>query len=163
MQNRCSCLQTYNQGNWINFMFSRNIITTEEAITLPFPVMFSFVFNCMVIKMLWINSMAGQNTSLINGYLHMAQLMPLPLTVSCFSKIQIGLPFGYLLTWVVPDQGSLNVCVTAWLKSMLSDEVCTLLSVIQSYVPSWCYKLLYPFLVQLTEGSCIELMTMVYD
>ena len=25
----------------------------------------------------------------------MAQLMPLPLTVSCFSKIQIGLPFWY--------------------------------------------------------------------
>ena len=25
--------------------------------------------------------------------LHIAQLMPLPLTVSCFSKIQIGLPF----------------------------------------------------------------------
>ena len=25
--------------------------------------------------------------------LHMAQLMPLPLTVSCFNKIQIGLPF----------------------------------------------------------------------
>jgi len=30
--------------------------------------------------------------------LHMAQLMPLPLTVSCFSKIQIGLPFWYRLT-----------------------------------------------------------------
>ena len=27
--------------------------------------------------------------------LHMAQLMPLPLTVSCFSKIQIG--FAFLL------------------------------------------------------------------
>jgi len=26
--------------------------------------------------------------------LHMAQLMPLPLTVSCFSKIQIGFTFG---------------------------------------------------------------------
>jgi len=25
--------------------------------------------------------------------LHMAQLMPLPLTDSCFSKIQIGFPF----------------------------------------------------------------------
>ena len=25
--------------------------------------------------------------------LHMAQLMPLPLTVSCFSKIQIGIAF----------------------------------------------------------------------
>ena len=29
--------------------------------------------------------------------LHMAQLMPLPLTVSCFSKIQIG------YTFLVPD------------------------------------------------------------
>jgi len=43
--------------------------------------------------------------------LHMAQLMPLPLTVSCFSKIQIGLPFWYRLTRVVPDKGPLNVCV----------------------------------------------------
>jgi len=43
--------------------------------------------------------------------LHMAQLMPLPLTVSdsCFSKIQIGLPFWYRLTRVVPDKGPLNV------------------------------------------------------
>jgi len=27
------------------------------------------------------------------AYLHMAQLMPLPLTVSCFSKFQIGFTF----------------------------------------------------------------------
>jgi len=27
------------------------------------------------------------------AYLHMAQLMPLPLTVSCFSKIEIGFTF----------------------------------------------------------------------
>jgi len=40
--------------------------------------------------------------------LHMAQLMPLPLTVSCFSKIQIG--FTNWLTWVVPDKGPLNGC-----------------------------------------------------
>jgi len=34
------------------------------------------------------------------------------LTVSCFSKIQIGLPFWYRLTWVVPEkEGPLNVCV----------------------------------------------------
>jgi len=45
------------------------------------------------------------------GDLHMAQLMPLPLTVSCFSKIQIGLPFWYRLTRVVPDKGPLNECV----------------------------------------------------
>ena len=44
--------------------------------------------------------------------LHMAQLMPLPLTVSCFSKIQIGLvPFWYQLTQVVLDKGPLNRCV----------------------------------------------------
>jgi len=43
--------------------------------------------------------------------LHMAQLMPLPLTVSCFSKIQIGFTFlGYWLTQVVPDKGPC-VCV----------------------------------------------------
>ena len=44
--------------------------------------------------------------------LHMAQQMPLPLTVSCFSKIQIGLPFWCRLTRVVLDEGPLNgVCV----------------------------------------------------
>ena len=37
--------------------------------------------------------------------LHMAQLMPLPLTVSCFSKIQIGLPFWYRITRVVLEKG----------------------------------------------------------
>ena len=46
--------------------------------------------------------------------LHMAQLMPLPLTVSCFSKIQIGFAFlvpARLGTRVVLDKGPLNVCV----------------------------------------------------
>ena len=43
--------------------------------------------------------------------LHMAQLMPLPLTVSRFTKIQNGLPFWYRLTWVVPEKGPLNGCV----------------------------------------------------
>jgi len=43
--------------------------------------------------------------------LHMAQLMPLPLTVSCISKIQIGLTFWYRLTRVVSEKGPLNGCV----------------------------------------------------
>ena len=43
--------------------------------------------------------------------LHTVQLMLLPLTVCCFSKIQVGLPFWYRLTRVVPDKGPLNVCV----------------------------------------------------
>jgi len=40
--------------------------------------------------------------------LHTAQLMPLPFTLSCFSNIQIGLPFWYRLTRLVPDKGLLN-------------------------------------------------------
>ena len=44
--------------------------------------------------------------------LHVSQLMPLPLTVSCFSKIQIG--FTFLVparpTRVVPEKGPLNRC-----------------------------------------------------
>jgi len=43
--------------------------------------------------------------------LHMAQLMPLPLTVSCVSEIQIGFTFLVPATQVVPDKGPLNVCV----------------------------------------------------
>jgi len=43
--------------------------------------------------------------------LHTGQLMPLPLTVSCFSKIQICFTFWYRLTRVVPDKGPLNGCV----------------------------------------------------
>ena len=50
--------------------------------------------------------------------LHVSQLMPLPLTVSCFSKIQIGLPFWYRLTRVVLDKGPLNVCVTCVILSV---------------------------------------------
>jgi len=37
--------------------------------------------------------------------LHMAKLIPLLLTDSCFSKIHIGLPFWYRLTRVVPEKG----------------------------------------------------------
>jgi len=42
----------------------------------------------------------------------MAQLMPLPLTVSCFRiKSRLVSPFWYRLTRVVLDKGPLNVCV----------------------------------------------------
>jgi len=42
--------------------------------------------------------------------LHMAQLMLLSLTVSCFSKIQIGFAF---LVLAHLDKGQLNRCVLA--------------------------------------------------
>jgi len=43
--------------------------------------------------------------------LHMAQQMPLPLTVSCFSKIQIGFTFLVLAQPDSPGKGLLNGCV----------------------------------------------------
>ena len=43
--------------------------------------------------------------------LHMVQLMPLLLTVSCFSKIHIGFTFLVPAHPVVLEKGPLNVCV----------------------------------------------------
>jgi len=43
--------------------------------------------------------------------LHMAQLMPLPLTVSCFNKIQIGFTFLVPAHLGSPGKGPLNGCV----------------------------------------------------
>ena len=43
--------------------------------------------------------------------LHMSQLMPLPLIVSCFIKIHIGFTFLAPVHPVVPDKGPLNGCV----------------------------------------------------
>ena len=42
--------------------------------------------------------------------LHMAQLMPLPLAVSCFSKIQIGFTFLVLAHLGSPGKGPVNGC-----------------------------------------------------
>ena len=61
--------------------------------------------------------------------LHMAQRIPLPLTVSCSSKIQIG--FTFLVPahpGIVPDRGPLNgVCVTVSLSCTVS-EILALIS-----------------------------------
>jgi len=44
--------------------------------------------------------------------LHMAQLMPLPLTASCFSKIQIGVTFLVLAHLGSPGKTAIKrVCV----------------------------------------------------
>jgi len=61
--------------------------------------------------------------------LHIAQLMPLPLTVSCFSKIQIGFTFLVPAHLGSPGKGPLNgcvcVCVTCHI-ALLSLSLCSL-------------------------------------
>jgi len=51
--------------------------------------------------------------------LHMAQLMPLPLTVSCFSKIQIAFTF-LIPARVVLEKGPLNMCVCSYFVTNVS-------------------------------------------
>jgi len=63
----------------------------------------------------------------------MAQLMPLPLTVSCFSKIQIGFTFLVPADPGSPGKGPLNGCVC----------VCVCVSV---------FELAVQFLLQEDEG-----------
>ena len=54
---------------------------------------------------------AGVVNCLERGGILSELLMPLPLTVCCFSKIQIGFTYWYRLTCVVLDKGPLNGCV----------------------------------------------------
>ena len=56
------------------------------------------------------------------AHLHMAQLMPLPLTVSCFSKIQIGFAFLVPAHPGSPGQRAVKrvcVCVCVWLHRLI--------------------------------------------
>jgi len=60
--------------------------------------------------------------------LHMAQLMPLPLTVSCFSKIQIGFTFLVLAHPGSPGKRAIKrarVCVCVVLANSASPSFTT--------------------------------------
>jgi len=59
--------------------------------------------------------------------LHMAQLMPLPLTVSCFSKIQIGFTFLVPAHLGSPGKRAIKrarVCVCACVRACVCACVC---------------------------------------
>jgi len=55
--------------------------------------------------------------------LHMVQLTPLPLTVSCFSKIQIG--FTFLVRADLGKKGPLNGCVCVTICQVFSASIQT--------------------------------------
>ena len=56
--------------------------------------------------------------------LHMAQLMPLPLTVSCFSKIQIGFTFLVPARLGSHGKGLLNGCVCVCVGHIAAQLCC---------------------------------------
>ena len=56
--------------------------------------------------------------------LHMAQLMPLPLTVSCFSKIQVGFTFLVPADLGTPGKRAVKrVCVCVCPRGFLLERV----------------------------------------
>ena len=71
--------------------------------------------------------------------LHLAQLMPLPLTVSCFSKIQIGFTFLVPADPGSPGNGPLNGCVCVFIDcqhvaTSATADTCVSLSVCAAVV-----------------------------
>ena len=54
--------------------------------------------------------------------LHTAQLLPLPLTVSCFSKIEIGFTFLVLAHPGSPGKGSVK-CVCIYIKTFRTNNI----------------------------------------
>ena len=74
--------------------------------------------------------------------LHMAQLMPLPLTVSCFTKIQMG--FTFLVPTYLGSPGKMavkRVCVCVCVCVCVSVCVCSLhnIPIRVSYTDSLLY------------------------
>jgi len=73
----------------------------------------------------------GMATCLERGAnLHMVQLMPLPLAVSCSSKSRLVLPFCYRVTQVVPYKRPLNrCCCCCWILLMVTVSVVHIVSI----------------------------------
>ena len=65
--------------------------------------------------------------------LHTAQLMPLPLTVSCFSEIQIGFTFLVPAHPGSPGKRAVNVCVRVCVRVRVRVRVCV-------SVCRWCVQ-----------------------
>ena len=83
---------------------------------------------------------------------HMAQLMPLPLTVSCFSKIQIGFTFLVPAHPGSPGQRAVKrVCVTCGRISVLLWQLCCVLPVL--WMTS-CFRIITKESVPIQLAQC---------
>jgi len=106
--------------------------------------------------------------------LHMAQLMPLPLTVSCFSKIQIGFTFLVVAHPGSPKERAVKcvcVCVLCVLTTYVDKKwTCKInhYTMIEfccsSYLPmfycAWCvYSIIYNNLALITSNDKKSLFT----
>ena len=75
--------------------------------------------------------------------LHMAQLMPLPLTVSCFSKIKIGFTFLVPADLSSPGKRAVKrvyVCVLFYSLAVLDPRVGHTMDVLSPFIPVLCHS-----------------------
>ena len=97
----------------------------------------------------------------IGADLHMDQLISLPLTVSCFSKIQIGFPFLVPAHPGSPGQKAVKrvcVCVCACVRACVRACVCVCVCVpVLDYHPS------DNFIVGLTDVSPLTLVPSLWN
>ena len=96
--------------------------------------------------------------------LHMTQLMPLPLTVSFFSKIQIGFTF-----LEVPEKEPLNGCVCVCVRACVRACVCVCChqqcSILLSAEKRWIGISLFPDRITASYHLCgmRDIMTSTLD
>ena len=88
--------------------------------------------------------------------LYMAQLMPLPLTVSCSSKYSLVLPLWCRLTWIVPEKSKRAikrlcvVCMPVFVKNAPLHEISVIFWEIQ------CTELILKFISELLQYVSIQ-------
>ena len=87
----------------------------------------------------------------LGAYLHMAQLVPLPLTVSCFSKIQIGFTFLVSAHPGSPGQRAIKRMYVCILVIKIPQIVVVVTAVI--FTVNVSYDLSYPYLSVLSSAE----------
>ena len=87
----------------------------------------------------------------LGAYLHMAQLVPLPLTVSCFSKIQIGFTFLVSAHPGSPGQRAVKRMYVCILVIKIPQIVVVVAAVI--FTVNVSYDLSYPYLSVLSSAE----------
>ena len=92
--------------------------------------------------------------------LHMAQLMPLPLTVSCSSKIQIGFTFLVPAHPGRPGQRAVKRGVCVCVRALARACVCVLLHSLVIFTTYWL-RIANPRLV--IQGFWLENLAGIWD
>ena len=125
----CDCLVS--AVNWLAFL--SQLLSAFYCHSYSVPWVLSVLWHCWLGGRKGIRPVKNWVVRCWHGYLsgvrcRLAQLMPLPLTVSCFSKLQIGFTSLVPAHLGSPRKGPLNGCVCVCTRVRARARVCVLLS-----------------------------------